>query len=115
MSYVLALSGFVLANIVYCVHAQVQEPHVWIYSFGATRTLKFTHNSTGAVVELKMTDGSVFVMGPKTNANWKHEVPLEPEIKEPRISVIFRHITTTKDIKMLKCRCAICSKHPTVL
>ena len=83
---------------------------MWIKSLGATRTLRFKNKHTNNVVELKMTNGSVFVMGPQTNAHWTHEVPLEPHVTQPRISVIFRSIASQKKASKINCTCVPCKE-----
>jgi len=36
--------------------------------------------------------GSLFIMAGDTQNNFKHEVPKEPYVTQPRINLTFRHI-----------------------
>lgn len=60
-------------------------------SFGAKRNLIFHRNGFQSVT-LPVTHGSLYVMNPPTNKMWKHSIPAEPGVLEPRISLTFRKI-----------------------
>lgn len=59
-------------------------------SLGAARKFLFKCNATGAVTELVLDNGSLLIMGPGTQENYKHTVPSEPSIEEERINLTFR-------------------------
>ena len=59
-------------------------------SFGAARRFVLKHNETGRKIEWALGDGDLLVMLPGTQAKWKHQVPRERYVKEPRINLTFR-------------------------
>ena len=50
-----------------------------------------TKNGTVVFAE-RLPHESLFLMAGKTQKNFKHEVPKEPEVALPRINLTFRHI-----------------------
>lgn len=63
-------------------------------SFGATRRfeLRKTDQPAGSKLSIDLEHGSLFVMGPGLQAGWLHQVPKQPEVTEPRISLTFRRV-----------------------
>ena len=43
-----------------------------------------------------MPDGSLFVLGPRTNLEWQHSVPKQKNKIGPSISLVFRQVATFK-------------------
>jgi uncharacterized protein (DUF924 family)/alkylated DNA repair dioxygenase AlkB len=47
--------------------------------------------------EMQLTHGSLLLLGPQTNRDWYHSVPMEPDAElSPRVSITFRVVTTFK-------------------
>jgi len=71
-------------------------------SMGCERELHLKNNTDGSVIPIVMKPGSLFVLGPQTNREWKHslvEVKKEQILDkkreiEPRLSLVFRDIKT---------------------
>lgn len=67
-------------------------------SFGAERDISFEHAKTGTKISFALPNGNVFAFGRDVNVNWRHGIPIVPEIKtndgmmpgssEGRISII---------------------------
>ncbi len=60
-------------------------------SLGATRTMQFTRPKFQSS-KVPLPCGSLLLMKPPTNRFWSHEIPAEPAISMPRISLTFRNI-----------------------
>lgn len=60
-------------------------------SFGATRRFDLRHRD-GKRLSVNLDDGSVLIMAGELQRYWKHQVPVERKIKEPRINLTFRVI-----------------------
>jgi alkylated DNA repair dioxygenase AlkB len=58
-------------------------------SFGATRRFDLRHKD-GETVNLDLEDGSVLIMSGKLQRFWRHQVPVQKRIHEPRINLTFR-------------------------
>lgn len=75
------------------------EPTIVGITFGAERPFQFkpayglVPKTVPETVEISLAHGSFVVMNHPTNAFWKHSVPKRANIKNPRISLTFRHIT----------------------
>jgi alkylated DNA repair dioxygenase AlkB len=65
-------------------------------SLGAVRPLYLQHPDTGQTQIIHLQPGSLFYLGPQTNAVWRHAIPKRSANKypEPRISLTFRSIRT---------------------
>lgn len=75
---------------------------IFIFSFLQQRPLSFRHNMTGAVTEVPMKPGSLFVMGHETNKHYQHAIlPTKTPLNE-RVSVIFRKIKNLVSIDEVK-------------
>ena len=69
------------------------EPGSTIYtvSVGAEREMIFTStDGSKTTSKLQLTHGSVFTMTAESQKSWKHGIPLDLDVKEPRISFTFR-------------------------
>ena len=65
-------------------------------SLGACRTLRFSNSrykgdKASIVHDIKCNDGSLYIMHGNTNKRWSHSIVKDLDIKEPRISLTFRH------------------------
>jgi alkylated DNA repair dioxygenase AlkB len=58
-------------------------------SFGATRRFNLRHRD-GEKLNIDLEDGSVLIMAGELQQYWKHQVPVQRKIKEPRINLTFR-------------------------
>jgi alkylated DNA repair dioxygenase AlkB len=58
-------------------------------SFGATRRFDLRHQD-GEKLSINLVDGSVLIMAGELQQYWKHQVPVQRKIKEPRINLTFR-------------------------
>ena len=58
-------------------------------SFGATRRFDLRHQD-GEKISVNLEDGSVLIMAGELQQYWKHQVPVQRKIKEPRINLTFR-------------------------
>ncbi len=61
-------------------------------SFGATRRFDLRHKD-GEKLSINLEDGSVLIMAGELQQYWKHQVPVQRTIKEPRINLTFRVMT----------------------
>jgi alkylated DNA repair dioxygenase AlkB len=58
-------------------------------SFGATRRFDLRHFD-GEKFSINLEDGSVLIMAGELQQYWKHQIPVQRKIKEPRINLTFR-------------------------
>jgi alkylated DNA repair dioxygenase AlkB len=58
-------------------------------SFGVTRRFDLRHQD-GEKLSINLADGSVLIMAGELQQYWKHQVPVQRKIKEPRINLTFR-------------------------
>jgi alkylated DNA repair dioxygenase AlkB len=72
------------------------EPVIASVSLGATRTFEFRHARTHATHQLLLVHGSLLVMRGRTQLEWVHRVPKEPEARGERINLTFRSVDATK-------------------
>lgn len=69
-------------------------------AFGATRDFQIRHVETNELTTVPHEDGYVLHMPYPMNHHYMHSVPKRKAVKECRISLTFRHITTRKsDLK----------------
>lgn len=64
-------------------------------SLGGERTLRLLcmeGEDAGTTQDLVLTHGSLFVLGPNTNAKWKHSIVKEAAATHRRVSLTYRHI-----------------------
>jgi alkylated DNA repair dioxygenase AlkB len=67
-------------------------PIIASVSLGAERLFRFKAQNGAVVFAEKLPHGSLLIMAGATQKNFKHEVPKEPAIIEPRINLTFRRI-----------------------
>lgn len=73
----------------------IEDAPIIVLSLGATRQFFLqnddkTLNKEDRNVKYKISSGDVLVMNPETQKNWKHSIPKELNVLEPRISLTFR-------------------------
>ncbi len=69
-----------------------EYPIIASVSFGATRTFKLRATDGTEKYSIPLTAGSLLLMGGKVQHQFKHCIPKEPKITEPRINLTFRTI-----------------------
>lgn len=70
-------------------HDLVPNSAIASVSFGATRRFDLRHRD-GETHSINLEDGSVLMMAGELQQYWKHQVPVQRKIKEPRINLTFR-------------------------
>ncbi len=68
------------------------DPVIASLSLGAARRFRLKPRRGGEPRELLLTDGSLLVMGPGVQAGWRHCIPRQTGVREPRINLTFRRI-----------------------
>lgn len=66
------------------------NPFIASLSFGAERLFKLRHNKTGETLDIRLTHGSLLLMGGSLQHGWRHSVPKTREPKTERINLTFR-------------------------
>src|SRR5438132_6449263 len=61
-------------------------------SLGAERFFRLKGKGGTIAFSEKLRHGSLLIMAGKTQKNFKHEVPKETSVTQPRINLTFRHI-----------------------
>jgi alkylated DNA repair dioxygenase AlkB len=77
------------------LHADAEPemgPVIASVSLGAERLFRLKHKDGTVAFAERLPHGSLLIMAGKTQADFKHEVPKEPNITRPRINLTFRHI-----------------------
>jgi len=77
------------------LHADAEPemgPVIASVSLGAERLFRLKRNHGPVVFSERLPHGSLLIMAGKTQKNFKHEVPKEPEIAQTRINLTFRRI-----------------------
>ncbi|MDG0974571.1 MAG: alpha-ketoglutarate-dependent dioxygenase AlkB [Crocinitomicaceae bacterium] len=69
-----------------------ENPLIASLSFGATRRFDLRHKVTNEKLSVELKSGSLFVMGGEMQHYWKHQLPKQRKVKEPRINLTFRRI-----------------------
>jgi alkylated DNA repair dioxygenase AlkB len=67
-------------------------PVIASVSLGAERLFRLKRPNGKVVFAERLPHGSLLIMAGKTQRNFKHEVPKESGIAQPRINLTFRHI-----------------------
>ena len=68
------------------------QPVIASVSLGTTRTFEFRHTKTRQTHRLQLTHGSLLIMQGRTQLEWAHRVPKEPEARGERINLTFRYV-----------------------
>ena len=67
------------------------SPNIGSLSFGAVRRFDIRHKVSGETINQTLEPGGLIVMSGQSQACWKHQVPKQLRIKEPRINLTFRY------------------------
>ena len=67
-------------------------PVIASVSLGAERLFRLRHKGGTIAFSERLSNGSLLIMAGHTQENFKHEVPKEPNITQPRINLTFRRI-----------------------
>jgi alkylated DNA repair dioxygenase AlkB len=74
------------------------NPVIASLSLGATRRFQLRHRSDpSARLDLELDSGSLLVMRGTLQHHFRHAIPKQPAIREPRINLTFRRIRTCTD------------------
>lgn len=65
-------------------------PNIASLSFGATRRFDIRHKQSGETISVPLDTGRLLVMKNQSQSHWKHQVPKQLRIKDPRINLTFR-------------------------
>lgn len=79
------------------------DSSVLTLSLGSERVLrlkKFKGKKVGESKSIVLPSGSLFVLGPKTNAQWKHSIPKSKKVLGRRISLTYRAIAARRTSKL---------------
>lgn len=68
------------------------NPIIASVSFGATRRFDLKHTRTQEKLSFDLKSGSLFVMGGEMQHHWKHQIPKQRNVQEPRVNLTFRKI-----------------------
>ncbi len=68
------------------------EPAIASLSLGAARRFLLRHRADATQVEIVLEDGSLLLMRGRTQQCWKHTVPKERRVRDPRINLTFRYV-----------------------
>jgi alkylated DNA repair dioxygenase AlkB len=77
------------------LHADAEPemgPVIASVSLGAERLFRLKGQNGAVAFAERLPHGSLLIMGGKTQKNFKHDVPKEPDVAQPRINLTFRHI-----------------------
>jgi alkylated DNA repair dioxygenase AlkB len=77
------------------LHADAEPemgPVIASISLGAERLFRLKRKDGSVAFAEKLPSGSLFIMAGKTQRSFRHEVPKEPGIAQPRINLTFRRI-----------------------
>jgi alkylated DNA repair dioxygenase AlkB len=82
------------------LHADAEPemgPVIASVSLGAERLFRLKRKDGSVAFAERLPSGSLLIMSGKTQKNFKHEVPKEPDVTQPRINLTFRHIQPRYD------------------
>ena len=77
------------------LHADAEPemgPVIASVSLGAERLFRLRGQNGALAFAGRLPHGSLLIMAGETQRNFKHEVPKEPDVAQPRINLTFRHI-----------------------
>lgn len=77
------------------LHADAEPemgPVIASVSLGAERLFRLKGQDGTVAFAERLPHGSLFIMAGQTQKNFKHEVPKEPDVVQPRINLTFRRI-----------------------
>lgn len=68
----------------------VKQAAIASLSFGAERKFSFKHKSTGKIISVNLSAGSLLLMMDDTQTHWLHRLPPTKKVTDPRINLTFR-------------------------
>lgn len=71
---------------------------IYTIRLGSPRKFVLTHKTNGTIIETSVPHNAMFVLGLKTNAEFTHGVPADPNTTNPTYSIILRKSVTFKDV-----------------
>jgi len=77
------------------LHADAEPemgPVIASVSLGAERLFRLKWKDGAVAFAERLSHGSLLIMAGNTQKGFKHEVPKEPDVAQPRINLTFRHI-----------------------
>src|SRR5215831_11065012 len=77
------------------LHADAEPemgPVIASVSLGTERLFRLKRKNGAVAFAERLPHGSLLIMGGNTQKNFKHEVPKDPGVPQPRINLTFRHI-----------------------
>ena len=77
------------------LHADAEPemgPVIASVSLGAERLFRLKGQNGAVALAERLPHGSLLIMAGQTQRKFKHEVPKEPDVTQPRINLTFRHI-----------------------
>ena len=72
-----------------------KNPIIAGMNFGATRSIVFRRNAGTEKIKIELPNGSLLLMKGAIQHNWKHEVPKQKSVLQPRLNITFRNIITS--------------------
>lgn len=69
----------------------IDEGIIAVVSLGTNRKFYIKNNNTKEVIKNNLEIGSLGVMNPICQKNWKHSIPKEAKVEDSRISLTFRN------------------------
>ena len=71
-----------------------KAPSIASLSFGDTRSFQLRHKfKKDLKLNIKLTHGSLLIMGGETQRYWQHQIPKTRSLVKPRINLTFRKIS----------------------
>lgn len=70
------------------------EPFIASVTFGAERVFAYRHKRNSASGKIPLAAGSLLVMQPEFQHQWRHSIPADPSIRQGRINLTFRYVLT---------------------
>lgn len=69
-----------------------KNPTIASMNYGASRKMVFRKNGTKEKLEVILNHGDLLIMSGSLQHNWKHEIPKQRKVLEPRLNITFRKI-----------------------
>lgn len=69
-----------------------RNPVIASVNYGATRKMIFRRNADKQKLIVELNDGDLLIMRGALQHFWKHELPKERRVEEPRLNVTFRRV-----------------------
>ena len=69
-----------------------EQPIIASISLGATRKFQIKHKKTTEKSAIDLTHGSLLLMGKGMQTQYKHQIPKQKKVSQPRVNLTFRNI-----------------------